>query len=112
MSERKRGLIWLIIVLGMVLIATLPIFMWMPWGWYMLGMMGMMGFSWSFMFLIPIVFLVLIVLGAYYIITELTGQGRSESGERGKALETLKERYAKGEITREQYLKMKEDLES
>ncbi|NHV98324.1 MAG: hypothetical protein HA496_01605 [Thaumarchaeota archaeon] len=36
----------------------------------------------------------------------------SESRGEGRALEILKERYARGEITREQYLKMKEELES
>jgi putative membrane protein len=111
MSEKKRDLILLLVVLG-VLIVILPVLMWGIGGGYMLGMMGMMGYGWWFMPLILIVFLVLIVLGAYYLITELAGQGGSESKGEGRALEILKERYARGEITREQYLKMKEELES
>jgi len=59
-----------------------------------------------------ILFLVLVVLGAYYLITALAWQPRSESKDTGRALETLKERYARGEISREQYLKMKEESES
>jgi len=78
----------------------------------MLGMMGMMGYSWGFTPLIGILFLVLIVLGAYYLITALAWQPRSESKDSGRALEILKERYARGEISREQYLKVKEELES
>jgi len=111
MPERKRDLIWLlgILVVLIGLVSVLPMLMWWPWGGYMQGMMGMMGYGWGFMFLIPILFLVLIVLGAYYLFTEVSGQSRSES--KGRALEILKERYANGDITREQYLKMKEDLE-
>jgi len=110
-SEKKRDLILLLAFL-IVLVGILPVFMWGLWGGYMPGMMGMMGYGWWFMPLIPIVFLVLIALGAYYLITELAGQDRSESRDRGRAFEILKERYARGEITREQFLKMKEELES
>jgi putative membrane protein len=83
--------------------------MWTSWGGYMSGMMG---FGWGFMFLIPLAFLVLIVLGAYYLITGFTRTGRFSSGDGKRAFEILKERYARGEITREEYLKMKEELES
>ncbi len=77
--------------------------------WNPLGM-GMMGFGWGFMFLIPLTFLALIMLGAYYLVTELTRTERSGSSQNQRPLEMLKERYANGEITREQYLKMKEEL--
>jgi len=82
--------------------------MWWPWGGHVLGMMG---FGWSLMFLIPLLFLALIAVGAYYLFTEFTRSSRPSSGGGKRALEILKERYAKGEITREQYLKMKEELE-
>ncbi len=36
----------------------------------MMGMMGM-GFGWGFMWLIPLVFLILIVLGAYFLLSGL-----------------------------------------
>lgn len=78
----------------------------------MSGMMGMMGYGSGFMFLIPVVFLVLVGVGAYYLITEFTSNDRSEYSHDKSALEILKERYAQGEITRKQYLKMKEELES
>jgi len=111
MSEKKTDLVWLIVVL-VVLIGVLPMLLWMSWSGYMPGMMGMMGFGWGFMLLIPIAFLVLIALGVYYLITEFTRTGRPVSSSGERALEILKERYAKGEITREQYLKMKEEMES
>lgn len=73
------------------------------------GMGGMMGYGWGFMPLIPLAFLLLLVLGVYYLFKELT---RTEPSQGERALELLKERYVKGEITREEYLKMKEELES
>jgi len=111
MSERNKEWMWLFVVFAL-LIGILPMLLWRPWAGYMHGMMGMMGYGWGFMFLAPVIFLFLIFLGAYYLITEYTRTGRSESGRGEKAIEILRERYAKGEITSEQYLKMKKELES
>jgi putative membrane protein len=71
------------------------------------GMMGS-GFAWPLMFLVPLGFVVLVVLGLYYL---FSGQGSLRHQE-SDALRILKERYARGEITSEQYAKMKQDLES
>jgi len=109
MSEKNRDLIWLFMFL-VVSISILPVLMWGLGGGYMSGMMGMMGYGWGSMVLIPIAFLALIALGAYYLITGSSRTGRSNRG--GRAVEILRERYAKGEITREQFLKMKKELES
>jgi putative membrane protein len=89
--------------------SIVSIFFWilgipMPW------MMGMMGVGWGLMFLVPLFFLVLLALGLYYLFTGLSRTGRSFIREHEDALEILKRRYAKGEITTEQYLKMKEEL--
>ena len=110
MREDKRGSVRLLIAL-IVIMGVLTAFMWWPWNWHMPGMMGMTGFGWGFMFLIPLAFLTLMALGAYYLITEFMGTIRYQSGSSRRALDILKERYAKGEITREQYLRMKEELE-
>jgi len=110
MSEKKKDLVWLIVVLA-VLTVIVPLLIWRPWGGYMPGMMGMMGYGWGYMFLVPLAFLVLIGVGAYYLMTESTRTSRSASSQRERPLEILKERYAKGEIAREEYLKMKKELE-
>ena len=108
MSEKNSDLIWLFMFL-VVSISILPVLMW-GLGGYMSGMLGMMGYGWGSMVLIPVAFLVLIVLGAYYLITGSSRTSRSNRG--GRAVEILRERYANGEITREQFLKMKKELES
>jgi len=76
-----------------------------------------MWFGWGFMMWGPI-FLVLIAVIIYYV---GTSSSRRESSSvhshnqqtqyySGRAVEILKERYAKGEITREQFIQMKEEL--
>jgi len=73
---------------------------WHGWGWGM-------GFGWLFM----ILFWVLIIAGIVGLARWLfyvPGSGRSER----RPLDILKERYARGEITREQYEQMRRDLES
>jgi len=102
---------WLILVLVvLVAVAFIPFAMMGGWGMG-LGMMGwgMMGFAWPFMFLVPIAFVLLILLGFDYL---LSGRASSISYTESDALRILKERYAKGEITAEQYTKMRKDLES
>jgi len=117
MPERSRDWIWLIAVL-VVLVGVLPMLMFGSLGWHMPGMMRMMGYGWGwasglgFMFLLPLAFLILIALGAYYLITEFARPGRSAPSHGERALEILSERYARGEITGEQYRKMKEELGS
>ncbi|UCE97037.1 MAG: SHOCT domain-containing protein [Candidatus Bathyarchaeota archaeon] len=63
------------------------------------------------MFLIPTVFLVLIAIGIYYLIAGAIRQEKPVSDLGKKSLEILKQRYAKGEITREQFLIMRKELE-
>jgi putative membrane protein len=69
-----------------------------------------MGFGWIF-------WLILIVIIVWAVI-RYAGSGPGRSSGRidagsggGRALEILKERYAKGEITKEEYDRMKRDLE-
>jgi putative membrane protein len=66
------------------------------WGWIGLGFLHMA------------LFWVLVVLGIVVLAKWLAGSG-PETGT-GRALEILKERYAKGELTREQFEQMKRDL--
>jgi len=110
MSEKNRDIVWVFVFL-VVLLSVLLVTMWGLGGGYMSGMMGTMGYGWGSMVLIPIALLVLIVIGAYYLVTGSAGTGRSASNRGGRALDILRERYAKGEITRQQFLKMKRELE-
>ena len=110
MSENKRGLLWV----SMFLVAAASVFLVMMGGlgsWYMPGMMGMMGPGWGLIVLAPIVLLVFVVFGAYYLVTWSTGTRGAASNRGGRALEILKERYARSELTKEQFLTMKKELE-
>jgi putative membrane protein len=77
-----------------------------------------MWFGWGFMFLGPLC-LVLFAVAIYYVITSISHRGccstHTQVQQPGtystRAVEILKERYAKGEITKEQYLQMKDDLQ-
>lgn len=66
-----------------------------------------MGFGWIFM----LVFWALIILGIVALAKWLfsTGSGRSAGT---RPLDVLKERYARGELTREQYEQMRRDIET
>jgi putative membrane protein len=70
---------------------------------HMCGMMGMMGYAQWPVLLIGVAFL------ALYLITGLMSKSASELRHK-ESLKVLEERYARGEITREQYLRMREDL--
>jgi putative membrane protein len=67
---------------------------------------GMNGLLWFILVVLPVVGVIFLLL--YVVIRE---SHESSETERDKVLNILKERYAKGEITREEYLRMKEDLE-
>jgi len=77
-----------------------------------------MWFGWGFMMLWPIG-LVIIALIVYYAVTSSHRENyshhthnRQPQFHSGRALEILKERYAKGEITKEQFSQIRKELES
>jgi putative membrane protein len=85
----------------------------MMWGWpnmmggYLGGGMGLIGFILGF------IFLILIVIGIIFLIVWLVKRSNNpgiENKTDSKALEVLKERYAKGEIIKDQFDNMKKDL--
>jgi len=67
---------------------------------------GMNGLLWGILVIIPMAGLLFLVI---YIVIRETGTQRPVTGEK-TPMDILKERYAKGELTSEQFQKMSEDL--
>ncbi|MBI4709025.1 MAG: SHOCT domain-containing protein [Candidatus Portnoybacteria bacterium] len=63
------------------------------------------GLGWLFM----IIFWAAVILGIVYLVKLVAGQGREERKEKS-AFDILKERYARGEINKEEFEQKKKDL--
>lgn len=67
----------------------------------------------GFGFLFMILFWVFVIYGVFYIFKKIVSQddfkGKEDKND-GQAMEILKERYAKGEITQEQFKEIKKNL--
>jgi len=72
-------------------------------------MMGYGGFGGLFMWLILGIILVVII---YLVFNQSRKTGGSIDSVRGSPTEILKRRYAKGEITKEEFERLKTNLES
>jgi putative membrane protein len=94
---------------GVIGIVALPITAWAqerPWGWHpMWGMWGAWGFG---MMLFMLLFWVLVIGGVVLGIRWLATQGRESRSD--TALEILRQRYARGEINKEEFDAKKRDL--
>ena len=82
------------------------------WGMFGLGRFGMMGFGWGG---IPMMlfWIVMIVLGVWLIsslVARTNNQPPSQVPPAESALDILNKRYARGEITKEQFDEMRRDL--
>lgn len=74
---------------------------WDGWGWAGMGF-GMIGMS---------LFWILLVIALVALVRGMWGSGNPpESGQRRTALDILKERYARGEIERDEFEQKKRDL--
>ena len=84
-------------------------------GWCMgPGMMGGWGMGW-FGMIFMLVFWVLVIVGLVFLIKWLiqtTSSGKADGGIGLKVIDILKERYARGEISKEEFETMKQDLQS
>lgn len=74
----------------------------------MMGGYGMGGFGFGGIFMI--LWWILIIIGIVVLIKWVLGSSASHGGAVGKALDILKERYARGEIDEQEYRKKKQDL--
>jgi putative membrane protein len=74
---------------------------WDGWGWF-----------WPFHFIIPLLFLALIVTVVILLVRYAGGWGDHPSRleRRSAGLESLDERYARGEINRDEYLQKRQDI--
>ena len=76
---------------------------WYEWsGWYGMGWM---------MMLFTLVFWALVIAALVFFIRWLAQQGRGAPSGGEAPLEILRRRYARGEISQEEYERMKRDLE-
>ncbi len=80
-------------------------------GWGMMGpgMMGGFGWGW-FMPIFMILFWGLIIWAVVALVRGLSGSRGSDSPAADSALEVLKRRYARGDISKEEYEEKKHDL--
>jgi len=116
MSDRNSLWIVLLVILVLVLFAGPLMFMG---GWFMgpgmmgPGMMGWQGYGYGYGFnwlgallqiILVIIFLALIAFGIYYLV------GAGKPAPSGRSLEILKERYARGEISKEEYERIRQEL--
>jgi len=111
MAGRESEKVILILLVAIVVILVVGAFsmIGMMGGYGMMGMMGWsrMGYGW-WMPLGGAAFLIILIVGLYILLSAYHKPERLPST---SAIEILKQRYAKGEITDEQYQKMKKELE-
>ena len=81
---------------------------WDAWGWHpMWSMWGVWGTG---MLLFMLLFWVLVITGLVLGIRWLATQGRPQRSESDTALEILRQRYARGEINKDEFEAKKRDL--
>ena len=73
-------------------------------------MMGWGGWMAPFGMIIWLLIVALIIAGIVWLFRALTRQSSENIGRRPSALDVLEERYARGEINRDEYLEKRRDI--
>lgn len=119
MQARTGTVTWLWVLVGSVVLLALLALLgaWLlPWacpgcGFFMPGVFGFWGILTMMIFML--LFWGAIVGGLVLLVRWLMAERPARvGGEEDRALAVLRERYARGEITREQYQEMRRDLEA
>lgn len=66
---------------------------------------------WGFMWFGPLFWIIILVVVIYFIVSSGKNRRPENMPEQETSLDILKKRYARGEITKEQYDQMKKDIE-
>lgn len=104
----KTAIIIGVILLVLLIAAPLAWGGWRGDGWGMMGS-GMMG--WGLLAAVfMVLFWVLVIWAVVALVRGLSQSGGSDSSRAESALEVLKKRYARGEISKEEYEERKKDL--
>jgi len=84
----------------------------MMWGWpNMMGGFGGFGFIWMiFIFLFTLAIIAGVIILIIWAVRRAGSSHEPQYKYAGNAIEILRERYAKGEITKEEYENMKKDI--
>lgn len=113
MDEKERNRLWWLVLTIVLLVGLMALFAALasPWG----TGYGMMGGEWGWgvlMMVVPLVFLLLILLVAMGSFASRTAPAYVPPvSPPSSAAEILDARYARGEISREEYLRARADLE-
>ncbi len=114
MTDSTRALLTVLgVILVLVFGSPLVMGIFMMGGGMMMGP-GMMGWGWAanpWWGIAGMVFGLAVLLGMVLLVIWAVRQLAPAGGTGSRALEILKERYARGELTREQYEQMRRDLE-
>lgn len=79
--------------------------------WGMMGGWG--GYGWGFGLLhtvVSVAVIVIVVLAVIWLVRAMTSAGPHKPPRRSVGLDVLEERYARGEIERDEYLQKKKDI--